>query len=338
MGRSIESFTGKNAIICCSTTTSVYLNKHYSSEHYYSISLNADNPHIDYKLDITTEELPSQLKARFDITYLENFEFYSYNSSTQREQNMSFWQTNDAKGFANARAMTKDDGFIIIKGCPRQNKLRKILQHLKYVEISIDGKKEQGVIIPNDQSISIETFNQTIADNPEMIGLLRKLNNHYFPSKPKFDFSKDSYVKFPSFGDRAPSTGEQEPTKAELESISKHKKMVHVAPLYRALKSFSQLILTEYDEALKTKIAPFALKLVTETDHFFKYPTSIICTDVPVLKTLLSNLIDNFNTKNADIPGEYKRGLSDILRALEKVSVQSEEYLEPERESFCFMQ
>lgn len=338
MGRSIDSFKGKYAIICGSRATEVYLDKRHSPDNYYSFSYGTKNRNIDSKLTITTEKLNERLKARFDIVYLENLHYSFYNNSTEREKTSLLFQTKGAKGFANACAMTTKDGFIVIKGCPRQKEFRKSLQNLNYVEFS-----EDCVIIPNDQSISIETFNETIAANSEMIRLLRQLNEHYVPSQPKFVFCNVSYSALPSFNDFRelcgnPSADNEKLNETELALISAHKKMAHVAPLYKAIDSLARLVLPAFDDKLGSVIARFTVKLAHEADLFFKYPTSVIYNDIPVFKGLLSDLINKFNTEYADIPEKYKTALSDISRALEQVSFQSGEDFQPKQNSICCIQ
>ncbi|MFC3909821.1 hypothetical protein ACFORL_12135 [Legionella dresdenensis] len=152
--RTISDFPGQCVVIGCSHTHKLCQNKqlHADPQSFYTIDINPEH-HPDAVLNIT-QPLPAALEQRFRLTVVEQLDYYAYNASAQLGQA-------GPQGFHNIWQMTAPDGFILITGCPREQKYREQLysRYLRYIELNESGN---AILIPRDQSLAIITIRRKL--------------------------------------------------------------------------------------------------------------------------------------------------------------------------------
>lgn len=194
--RDLADFKGKAAIIGCSGNNSFCDTKHLfhpSDENFYSIDI-SETQKPDSILNIT-ETLPEVFKERFELTVLEHIDFTAYNEPIDTRTR----SYNGKKGFQNILNMTKDDGFILFIGCPRQKEYRAELykQKIKYIELDSDN---ECILIPKNQKLSIKEVKDKISKLEP--SLFQSINNaaKFNKAKPKqLNFCEVNYDSLDTF-------------------------------------------------------------------------------------------------------------------------------------------
>jgi hypothetical protein len=149
--REISQFTGYGVVIGCSHTNieceTPFL--HGDIHTFYTVDKFLQG--ADCKWDITSL-LPKLLLSRFYLTLLENLDLSAYNTTNfdvscveycliQKGLEMEFSLNNkeqliscrnrEVNGFQNILAMTNNEGFILIVGCPRIKEYRQQIARLR---------------------------------------------------------------------------------------------------------------------------------------------------------------------------------------------------------------
>lgn len=278
MGRNIRDFKGDNVVIGCSHT-----NKHLCQgkchsprSAYYAIDFNAGiQPDLTFDL---RSALPAQLQGRFKLTLIENVDFTAYNNPPTQQEGK-----NGYKGFENAMAMTHDDGFVFIIGCPREKEFRNSIKNLKYIEIGRDSEENGCVIIPKNQTLDIFAIREKIKSSLEILRVIEQLNETtYIPADQELDFCKLPYDSMPTTHD-ARSRPLPPPEENENSPVTAHRnQFAEIERLYQAIDNLHQHGQQNIvrDEFSRNSILDFATKLKRNADNFFKHPTPVIQRDI----------------------------------------------------------
>ena len=317
MTRSMDTFTGKNVVIGCSATHHGCTHECHPHHSYYSINVERSvNP--DLELDITAA-LPAALLNRFQVTFVENIDFDAYNDSVRGHQR----RMNGKQGFQNMWNMTVDDGFIFIAGCHRSQEFRNSLQGLNYVEISKDYDGEGAcVIIPKNQTLSIDQVNEQIHSNSELTSLIDTLNKiNYIPAEHRFTFFTVPFGSLPTLGTRPDSILTEQLTPQQLHSLTKHKELPDVRALYNVIYQLLQL---PSEDPSMTKIEAnsinlFSKQLIKHADDFFKYDTEIVKRDIAIFQRKFALLINKNQPPLIKKNTDYLLIMANILIALTAV-------------------
>ncbi len=154
MSRSISEFNGQGVVVGCSHKHSFCNGEHHQGEsNFYTIDLNpAQSPDLIFDI---THPLPAALQSRFQLAFLECLDYKAYNDNPER----NFYH--GAQGFQNIWDMTTENGFIVIKGCPRLKEYRQQVatRHLNYIELDNMG---ECVLIPKNQALSYDNVIEQI--------------------------------------------------------------------------------------------------------------------------------------------------------------------------------
>jgi hypothetical protein len=109
--RSIDDFKGNAVVIGCSHKhLRCEGHLHQGNDIFYTIDVDPrQKPDFEFNI---THKLPTTFNKRFKLTLLECIDHTAY----------SVWghHKEGKQGFDNIWAMTEDEGFIVIIGCPRE--------------------------------------------------------------------------------------------------------------------------------------------------------------------------------------------------------------------------
>lgn len=306
MPRKLNQFSGNYAVIGCSISHPRCEGEcHSDTNDYYSIDLaEAINP--DFVFNITTE-LPPELSKRFQIIFLENVDWVAYNLPPD-DYPAHYPIRNGDKGFKNIWEMTRDDGFIFIKGCPRTKEFRTSLKDLKYIETTADNHPTEieCVIVPKNQNLTIEEFNEQIHRNREVYSLINKLNKTNYVLEP-FIYHETDYDCYGS----ARSPQKVKPDESIAGIIESRKTIPEIKAVYDCLAKLEQFSTTHtaafvpsisgmnalYCPPVINMYAVFSKMITLSADHFFKNDIQIIQRDIPVFQRKFSELIHSYKTK-----------------------------------------
>ncbi|MFC3908270.1 hypothetical protein ACFORL_04165 [Legionella dresdenensis] len=323
MPRNLAKFNKKYAVIGCGHNHGHCSEKGqlHPEEDYYSIDI---QQHLqpDFVFDVTTT-LPQDLYQRFEIVFLENLDWYAYNLAPEYLSKLKLPEI-ERNGFENIYDMTRDDGFIVISGCPRLKPFRNSIKELKYVEITRDPcpNKMEVVIIPKNQTIPEEEIDHYIRSNPEIVRLIEALNKiNYFPQGiHKFKYCEKNYEEFGRgfIGDELLSVNQPQ--------IVLNQKIPQIANVYKKLFDLTVFCQNNprYGNLRGAVVMPLAFacnvntppsnmkninhlnllelfsdELQRQIDNFFQNPEDIIKRDIHIFQEKISLLLAKYKRKFA---------------------------------------
>lgn len=318
MPRTIETFTGKYAVIGCSATLTFCTHECHPEESYFSI--NSDkSAQPDLIADITAP-LPEGFKNRFELTFVENLDWDAYNLVPIGRRAR---QAHGDKGFKNMLEMTAEDGFIIISGCDRFKESRNSMQNMHYVEFSRDNADGYGcVLIPKNQNLTVEEVNQQIKSHPEISSLIKKLNKiTYMPNDYQFTSCPIPYESLPTlFGKDYTELGLSE---SQIASLEHNKNLPEVKALYNKLSELKDKDKKQNKhEVLWTRdcASVYSSQLTRNADYFFQHNPKLVQSDIAIFQQKFALLMKQ------DIPTVLKnetkliQELSDIVDKLSDIN------------------
>jgi len=194
MGRSHLEFQGKGVVIGCSQSHSLCKQEfHKETNHFYSIDFNPENK-PDFVFDIT-RKLPKGLESKFKLTFLEHLDYYAYNNHLTNET-----KTEGTKGFDNIWAMTAEDGFILIHGCPRQKEFREQIAKRQLYFLELDAEHDC-VLIPKNQTLTFDQIMDNINKLPQPFKCVIEKTKTYKGAQPNSEVTliQASYDSLPAF-------------------------------------------------------------------------------------------------------------------------------------------
>jgi hypothetical protein len=152
MPRDITGFNGKGVVIGCSHNHSFCRStRHADKQEFFTIDMDhRQSP--DLTFNITDSELPVALKDRFLLTMTECIDCTAYCPQPLYRQRTEQRQNQSIQGFNNLLAMTQEQGFLLIVGCPRIQDFRNSLRNLKYIE----SPDQEVVLVPKNQNLTID--------------------------------------------------------------------------------------------------------------------------------------------------------------------------------------
>ncbi|KTD83056.1 hypothetical protein [Legionella waltersii] len=135
---------------------------HSSRDDFFTIDINGDlNP--DLRLDIIQDEIPESLNNRFKLTILECLPYHAYNHDELYAQLTGF---SGQRGLDNIRKMTDENGLIMIVGSSSNYRFRRSLASLKYLEIAENDEGGSVLLVPNNQTLSVDEVQKQVDDLP----------------------------------------------------------------------------------------------------------------------------------------------------------------------------
>lgn len=320
MTRDIDEFKGKNAVIACSSKIDCGNQDCHPEDSYYSINFSSmTEPDCLYDI---TKPLNDKLKERFEITYVECLDDTAYNKRIGRAANRP--NNNGDKGFQNLLDMTKPNGFIVILGCNRYKQPRNSLQNLKYIELPVQNYC--GVIIPKDQSLTIDEVNQQIKNNKDLTLLIERIHKKtYIPTDHKFSFCDIKYEDLNSLEDMSPRAWDK-PSETETALLAKNKEIPEVTSFYEAINAIRSLpnevctIAEFYKNQYRNYTHEFANNLEKMANDFFKLDTDFIKKDLHNFQCKFVYLIKNQEKINCPINDANNDSFNKILLAMASLS------------------
>ena len=291
MPQNINQFKGDKVVIGCTATHHLCTSKCHASDEFYSIDIDPRyNP--DFIHDIT-KELSISFHKRFVLTYVENLDWFAYN--TYRTDRLY----EGANGFKTMWDITKDDGFIIIQGCPRIVEFRNSIKTLKYIEINGNNC----VIIPKNQNLTIEDIRSKIQSQPRLFSFITSLTPRQPTRLNELTFCQEPFINFLRIMD------ELAPKRINT------KKIPQVRALYFALEDLGQY--------------PIYLHLLKRMNAFFDAEITGLIPFIPEFQKNISSVISHEQAK-LTTPKE-KELFTNFLRALEGLNYCVKMQKEPDK-------
>lgn len=330
MPRTIENFKGNNAIIGCSEGVSMCDHGSHPVDTYYSLNFDSSvNP--DLCIDIRSQSFPKNLHNRFLITFVENIDYIAYNNLLPHYP--SYPSTSLLKGedgFKNLWDITDLNGFIVFSGCPRVKEFRNSIKKLKYLEFSRDpGADYYCVIVPKNQTLSIEEVNANIQLNPELTQLIYGLNKvSYLPRDYPFTFCNVPFNEFPTIQEE--SQGKEFIEQDAITLLNEHKAIPEISDLYESINAMGETLDNNKKLNASLSFKSYANLLIKNADNFFKYPTSFVTRDLGEFQRKFDLLIQQeskrLKNKEALQPAINKinQAIGDLV--LKKDIIFTEEY------------
>lgn len=170
--RQPANFRGNNAVIGCTHGRQSCGNSlHADRANFFTIDLSSEKK-PDLVIDIQ-QNVPEGLENRFQLTLMENVDYVAYNSPIEGRRALQGHSRDGYKGLDFTLQITHQDGLVCIIGCPRQQEFRNSVKNLNYIEINTKDADYSCVIIPKNQTLSIENVKEKIESNVTLKNIIQ---------------------------------------------------------------------------------------------------------------------------------------------------------------------
>lgn len=207
MPRELHEFNGEGVVVGCGESYCNNDNSHYhhnKNQEFYTVDL-MDDCMPDLRHDLRTP-FPEGFNGRFNLTLLEFMDSFAYSANKPRNifDPTRHEPASIAPGLKNAFTITKEDGFILIMGCPAVAFYRRWPAHIKYCEIKMTQGHDLDtcVLIPKNQAWSLEEMKAAIRRDVFLSTTLNYFFSEYFLDKEEFKFSDTPYAALLDFDRR----------------------------------------------------------------------------------------------------------------------------------------
>ncbi len=298
--RSILNFKGKNAVIGCYHSrhgaNSQCLGLCHPYENFFSID-NRKHASPDLNIPFSNRDLPEIYNQKFSLTLVENLHPDSYTNYFLK----------------NIFAITNDDGFIFIKSCPRERDFRILLKGKRYIELPNDFEENSCVLIPKDQTISIDELKQKIKKNSAVSRLILAVT----PATQATNIDVLTYCNIDA--DTLPKTVDNLAAKnVPNEHLRQSKLKEEIENLYVELKKLSNYATSvnpTYNHHLRNPTLDLAKCLIKKSNDFFSQPEIERDDKMVAYKNEMSTILTNI--LNEDLVKSDKF----VLRILANIAV-----------------